>query len=167
MPCSHNLEKTISFIMSAFVFISFLLYKLIIKFMIKKLYPSWMPLKSGIICLKEFNMKPLCIQTIQNYSISWQLVFWINSKLNGHYFCLDSNLSSHIALGANKGNLMCYPIVCTSRLRRESLQATTWCQTQAWTSSTLNIIGNSWWHNLFCQIHEDLKKDPFVIGIQG
>jgi hypothetical protein len=37
----------------------------------------------------------------------------------GHYPCFDSSLSSHIGMGANKGNLMHCPITCTLRLKKE------------------------------------------------
>jgi hypothetical protein len=33
----------------------------ITRFMIRNFLPSWMLLKSGVICLKELNMKLLCI----------------------------------------------------------------------------------------------------------
>jgi hypothetical protein len=42
-------------------------------------------------------------------------------QLGGHYPCFDSSLSSHIGMGANKRNLMCCPITCTLRLRKEML----------------------------------------------
>jgi hypothetical protein len=38
-----------------------------------------------------------------------------------------------------------------------------WCHYQAWTSSTSSVIGNSWWHNIFC---ENLKH-LFGIDIQS
>ncbi len=46
-------------------------------------------------------------------------MFWIDATFGGHCPCLDSSLSSHIALGANKGNMMHCPIICTLCLRRE------------------------------------------------
>jgi hypothetical protein len=44
-----------------FYFVSFLLPRLIMKFMTKNSWPSWMPLRSDVIYLKEFNVKSLCI----------------------------------------------------------------------------------------------------------
>jgi hypothetical protein len=43
----------------------------------------------------------------------------INTKHSGHHPCHDYGLSSQIAFGANKGNLMCYPIIHTSCIKRE------------------------------------------------
>jgi hypothetical protein len=109
-----------------------------------------MPLKSGIICLKIFKMKSLWIQTIRICSILWQLMFWIDTKFNRCCPCLDSNLSSYIVLGTNKGNLMHYPVNCTSHLRKE-MQPTSnmWCHFQAWTFFISGIVDNSWWYNPF------------------
>jgi hypothetical protein len=107
-----------------------------------------MPLRNGIICLKEFNMKLLCVQTLRTYNISLQLVFWINAKFGGHCPCHNFNLSSHITLDTSKGNLMHCPIPCAFK-KKCSLRSIMWCHYQTWRSSTLNVIGNSWWHNLF------------------
>jgi len=43
----------------------------------------------------------------------------INTKHSGHYPCHDYGLSSHITLGANKGNVMCCPIIHTSCIKKE------------------------------------------------
>ncbi len=42
----------------------------------------------------------------KKYNISWQFVFWINTKFDGHYPYIDFGLSSHIAFGISKENLM-------------------------------------------------------------
>lgn len=107
-------------------------------------------LRSGIICLKDFNMKLLCIQITKTCSISWHLVFWIDFKLNGHCLCFDFGLSSHITLGANKGNRMHYPIIHTLWLKREMPLM----NNNVMTFSSLNTFdfkhfGNYWWQNLF------------------
>ncbi len=122
---------------------------------------------------KELNMKSLCIQTIWTCNISWQLVFWIDTKFDvkfdGHCFCFDSNLSSHITLGTNNGNLMCCPIACTSCSRKE-MQPTS---NNVMSFSNLNIfdfkfVGNFWWHNLFLSNSWKFwKKNSFAIGVQG
>jgi hypothetical protein len=77
--------------------------------------------------------------------ISRQLVFWIDAKLCGHYPYLILNLSSHIALGTNKGNLMCCPITRTSHLRKE-MQST---NKKLMSFSNLNIFNfkHFLWHN--------------------
>jgi hypothetical protein len=64
------------------------------------------------------SIKELRGASIRTCNISWQLVFWINAKLNGHCPCLDFGLLSHITLGVSKGNLMRCPITHTSHLRR-------------------------------------------------
>jgi hypothetical protein len=46
-------------------------------------------------------------------------MFWINVKLDGDCPCPDFDLSSHIALGANKENLMCRLVIRTLRLWKE------------------------------------------------
>jgi hypothetical protein len=46
-------------------------------------------------------------------------VFLIDTKFDGHYLYFDSNLSSHIALNASKGNLVRYLIAHTLCLRKE------------------------------------------------
>jgi hypothetical protein len=78
-----------------------------------------MLLKNGITYLKVFSMKSLCTPIIRISSISWLLVFWIDAKFGGHCFCPEFGFSSHIALGAMKGNLMRCFVACTLHLRRE------------------------------------------------
>jgi hypothetical protein len=109
----------ISFILSVFILVIFFLLKLTMRFTINNFWLLSMFLKNGVTYLKEFNMKSLCIPIIRTSSISWLLMFWIDAKFGGHYPCLNFSLSSHIALGANKRNLMRCFIACTLRLRRE------------------------------------------------
>jgi hypothetical protein len=77
-----------------------------------------MPLSSGIIYLKELNRKSLCTLITRISNISWQLMCWIDFKLDGHYLCLNFSSWLLTVQGDNKGNKMCYPIVHTSHLRR-------------------------------------------------
>jgi hypothetical protein len=107
----------ISFILLIFVLVSFFLLKLTMRFMIKIYWPLSMLLKNGVIYLKEFNMKSLCTPIIRTFNISWLLVFWINTKFDGHCPCFGFRFVIHIAFDTNKGNLMCCPVVHTSHLR--------------------------------------------------
>jgi hypothetical protein len=40
------------------------------------------------------------------------------------------------------------PLVRHAFKKRCNLRTTMWCHFQIWTSSTSNIVNNSWWHNL-------------------
>ncbi len=106
-------------------------------------------LKNGVIYSKEFNMKSSCILITIVFSISWLFVFWINVKLDGHYFCLYFIFSSHIIMGTNKGNHMlshCSYLVLKEEVET-SYQQCDVCHPQVQTSSILNIMGNCWWQN--------------------
>jgi hypothetical protein len=109
----------ISFVLSIFVFLSFFLLRLTTRFMINNFWLLSMLLKNVIIYLKELNMKLLCTMIIRTYSISWLFVFWIHAKFDGHCPFSDFDLSSHIALGTGKGNLICCFVARTLHLRRE------------------------------------------------
>jgi len=110
---------------------------------------SCMPSKNDIIYSKEHNMKSSCILITKISKISWLFVFWIDAKLNGHYLCLDFNLSSHIVVRTNKGKTH-YPIVCTLHLKKEMKLITN----NVMSSSTPNIFdlkhySNFLWQTIF------------------
>ncbi len=112
-------EKTIFFILPTSVFVIFFLTKINYQICNKELltivdaFEEWCHLFEGV------QQEILCIQTVKTFSISWQLVFWIDANFNGHYPCFDSNLWSHITLGTNKGDLIHCPIIGTSCLNGE------------------------------------------------
>jgi hypothetical protein len=101
-----------------FVLVKFLLPRLITRFMTNNFWPSWMPLKNGVIYLKELNMKSFCILIKKIFNISWQLVCWINDNFDGAYCCLHFDSWILIVHGNNKGNRMRCHVVRTLCLRR-------------------------------------------------
>ncbi len=131
-----------------------------------------MCLRSGIIYLKEFNMKSLCIWIIRTCSISWQFMFWIDAKLSGHCLCFNFSLSSHIVLGASKGKLMHCLVIFTSCLKKEMQLMSNnvmsfsslnifnfrryqpfWVQQDHWV-----VFRNYWWPQLWKYVKEFVKS---------
>ncbi len=118
-----------------------------------------MPLKNAIICLKKLNMK---------------IIMYSDHK-NLHYFMTICVLNWCQAWWALSLFWFQFVITYCFRCQQGKLDVLSRClylmfkegHFQTWTSSTLNFIGNSWWHNPSLSIREDLKKYPLAIGIQS